>query len=139
MEDIELDINKELAINIIMDNIAELTKKYSIAKDKNKSTISLLTTNGVVNVKFRKEYFAMFDKQISERGDDGVKHVIQKSWFNRGNMIVVQGIRSGDNFIVKKYQSTGGHQLYRIEEIFEDGSLVLTDSRPTGISEDEID
>ena len=37
MEDIELDINKELAINIIMDNIAELTKKYSIAKDKNKS------------------------------------------------------------------------------------------------------
>ena len=81
----------------------------------------------------------MFDKQISERGDDGVKHVIQKSWFNRGNMIVVQGIRSGDNFIVKKYQSTGGHQLYRIEEIFEDGSLVLTDSRPTGISEDEID
>ena len=110
-----------------------------IAKDKNKSTISLLTTNGVVNVKFRKEYFAMFDKQISERGDDGVKHVIQKSWFNRGNMIVVQGIRSGDDFIVKKYQSTGGHQLYRIEEIFKDGSLVLTDSRPTGISEDEID
>lgn len=38
MEDIELEINKELAINIIMDNIAELTKEYSITKDKDKST-----------------------------------------------------------------------------------------------------
>lgn len=38
MEDIELDINKELAINIIMDNIAELTKEYSITRDKDKST-----------------------------------------------------------------------------------------------------
>lgn len=110
-----------------------------IAKNKPKSTVSLLTTSGVVNVKMSKEFFSMFDKQISERGEDGVKHVIQKSWFNRGNMIVVQGIRSGDDFIAKKYQSTGGHQLYRIEKIFEDGSLVLADSRPTGISEDEID
>ena len=110
-----------------------------IAKNKQKSTVSLLTTSGVVNVKFRKEYFSLFNKQISERGEDGVKHVIQKSWFNRGNMIVVQGIRSGDDFIAKKYQSTGGHQLYRIEKIFEDGSLVLADSRPIGISEDEID
>ena len=54
-------------------------------------------------------------------------------------MIVVQGIRSGDDFIAKKYQSTGGHQLYRIEEIQEDGSLVLLDSRPNGNVEDEID
>ena len=110
-----------------------------IAKNKAKSTVTLLTTDGVVNVKFRKEYFSLFDKQISVRGADGVKHVVQKSWFNRGNMIVVQGIRSGDDFISKKYQSTGGHQLYRIEEILKDGSLVLADSRPAGISEDEID
>lgn len=105
-----------------------------IAKNKIKSTVTLLTTTGVVNVKFRKEYFTLFDKQISERGLDGVKHVIQKSWFNRGNMIVVQGIRSGDDFIAKKYQSSGGHQLYRIEKIQEDGTLILSDSRPNGDS-----
>ncbi|MEE0994292.1 MAG: hypothetical protein UH541_05195, partial [Prevotella sp.] len=110
-----------------------------IAKNKTKSTVTLLTNTGVVNVKFRKEYFTLFDKQISEKGADGIKHVVQKSWFNRGNMIVVQGIRSGDDFIAKKYQSTGGHQLYRIEEIQEDGSLVLLDSRPNGNMEDEID
>ena len=122
-------------------NIFKLNKICGtcIAKDKTKGTVTLLTTSGVVNVKFRKEYFSLFDKQISEKGADGVKHVVQKSWFNRGNMIVVQGIRSGDDFIAKKYQSTGGHQLYRIEEIDEDGSLVLSDSRPSGISEDKID
>ena len=60
-----------------------------IAKNKTKSIVTLLTTTGVVNVKFRKEYFSLFDKQISERGADGAKHVAEKSWFNRGSMIVV--------------------------------------------------
>ena len=108
-----------------------------IAKNKTKSTVTILTTSGVVNVKFRKEYFAMFDKQISERGADGVKHVVEKSWFNRGNMIVVTGIRSGDDFISKKYASTGGHQLYKIDEVLPNGDLVLKDSRyQGGIEED---
>ena len=103
-----------------------------IAKNKTKSTVTLLTTDGVVNVKFRKEYFSLFDKQISERGEDGVKHVVEKSWFNRGNMIVVTGIRSGDDFISKKYASTGGHQLYKIEDILPNGELVLKDCRYNG-------
>ena len=46
-----------------------------IAKDKNKGTATLLTPTGVVNVKMRKEYFSLFDKQISELGADGHKHV----------------------------------------------------------------
>ena len=36
-----------------------------IAKNKNKESVSLLTPFGVVNVKFRKEHFALFNKQIS--------------------------------------------------------------------------
>ena len=109
-----------------------------IAKDKIKSTVTLLTTTGVVNVKFRKEYFSLFDKQISVRGEDGVKHVVEKSWFNRGNMIVVNGMRSGDDFISKKYASTSGHQLYRIEKINEDGTLVLKDHRFQGGIEEDV-
>lgn len=109
-----------------------------IAKNKTKSTVTLLTTNGVVTVKFRKEYFSLFDKQISEKGEDGIKHVKEKSWFNRGNMIVVTGMRSGDNFISKKYASTGGHQLYRIEAINSDGTLVLKDSRYQGGIEEDV-
>ena len=103
-----------------------------IAKNKTKSTVTILTTSGVVNVKFRKEYFSLFDKQISEKGADGVKHVVEKSWFNRGNMIVVTGMRSGDDFIAKKYASTGGHQLYKIDRLNDDGTLTLKDSRYQG-------
>jgi DNA polymerase-3 subunit alpha len=107
-----------------------------IAKNKAKSSVSLLTTTGVVNVKFRKEYFSLFDKQISEKDETGVKRVKEKSWFNRGSMIVVQGIRSGDDFVAKKYASTSGHQLYKIESIDEDGILTLKDQRYQGVGED---
>ena len=103
-----------------------------IAKNKTKSTVTILTTTGVVNVKFRKEYFTMFDKQISERQADGTKKIMEKSWFNRGNMIVVTGIRSGDDFVSKKYASTGGHQLYKIDDILPNGELILKDSRYQG-------
>ena len=107
-----------------------------IAKNKVKGTVTLLTTDGVVEVKFRKEYFSLFDKQISERDSDGTKHVVEKSWFNRGSMIIVQGYRSGDNFIPKKYATTGGHQLYKIEEVKSNGDLILRDSRYQGTTED---
>ena len=52
-------------------------------------------------------------------------------------MIVVTGMRSGDDFISKKYASTGGHQLYKITEIHKDGTLTLMDHRRMGESEEE--
>ena len=110
-----------------------------IAKDKIRSTVTLLTTKGVVDVKFRKEYFALFDKQISAMGADGIKHVIEKSWFNRGNMIVVQGVRMEDTFVPKKYSDTGmPHQLYRISEISADGTEIkLQSTRAQGEYDEE--
>lgn len=108
-----------------------------IAKNKTKGTVSLLTPEGVVEVKFRNEYFSLFDKQISVRGADGVKHVVEKSWFNRGSMIMVTGIRRGDDFIPKKYASTVGHQLYKIENITSNGSLTLRIERASGEAEEE--
>ena len=123
-------------------NIFKLTKICGtcIAKNKDKGLVTLLTPTGVVTVKFRKEYFAMFDKQISERGADGKKHVIEKSWFNRGSMIVVQGMRSGDAFVSKKYASSGGHQLYKINEVIPNGDIVLQVERyQGGIAEDGED
>ena len=106
-----------------------------IAKDKAKSTIYLLTTGGVVTVKFRKEYFSLFDKQLSQKQDDGTKKVMEKSWFNRGNMLVIKGIRRGDDFIVKKYNNTQGHQLYKINSIDEYGNIEITHER---FNEEEI-
>ena len=115
-------------------NLFKLTKICGtcIAKDKNKSTVTLLTPEGVVTVKFNKSYFSMFDKQISEKNPDGTKTIKEKSWFNRGNMIMVQGFRSGDNFVPKKYASSGGHQLYRIDSIDKQGNLMLRNERYQG-------
>lgn len=108
-----------------------------IAKNKTKSTVTILTTTGVVEVKFRKEYFTLFDKQISVKQPDGTKKIVEKSWFNRGNMIVVMGIRSGDNFVAKKYASSGGHQLYKINEIIDGTDILLTHERYQGGMEEE--
>ena len=108
-----------------------------IAKDKNKSTVSILTTSGVVEIKMHKEYFSIFDKQISEKQPDGTKKVIEKSWFNRGNMILVQGIRQGDQFFPKKYASSGGHQLYKIIGIEDNGDLILQTERAKGEADEE--
>lgn len=110
-----------------------------IAKNKPKGIVYLLTTTGVVPVKLRKEHFAIFDKQISERQSDGTKKVIEKSWFNRGNMILVQGIRRGDEFVSKKYASSISHQLYHIDNIDEDGDLILRHTRLQGDTEDDYD
>ena len=109
-----------------------------IAKNKTKSTVTLLTTDGVVDVKFRKEYFALFDKRISARGDDGNKHIIEKSWFDRGSMIIVQGIRMDDMFMAKKYASSGGHQLYKIDKVIED-EIVIRSTRAQGDEEEDSD
>ena len=119
-------------------NIFKLSKIAGtcIAKDKMRSTVSLLTVNGVVDVKFRKEYFSLFDKQISERMPDGTKHVVEKSWFNRGQMIIVQGFRSEDNFIPRKYGSQG-HQLYRITNIDKDNNLMIQTERYNGGFDEE--
>ena len=47
-------------------------------------------------------------------------------------MIVVMGVRQGDNFIAKKYASSPGHQLYKIDEIFDDGTITLRNNRYQG-------
>lgn len=103
-----------------------------IAKNKDKGTVFLLTTDGVVPVKFRKEYFALFDKQTFQRNADGTRKVLERSWFNRGQKILVQGIRRGNEFIAKKYASSNSHQLYKIDDYGKDGTLVLRSERYVG-------
>lgn len=108
-----------------------------IAKDKPKSVVYLLTRNGtVVPVKFRKEYFTMFDRQISQPNGDGTKKVIEKSWFQRGSMIIVNGMRQEDSFVAKKYASQGGHTLYRVSSIDDFGNIIITSERAKGIEEE---
>lgn len=95
-------------------------------KNKDKKTVTLLTTSGVVTVRIYGQVYANYDKQISERGADGKKHVIEKSVFSRGNKIVVTGIRRGEmDFIAKKYSRTPYHLVDLITEIKDNGDITL--------------
>jgi DNA polymerase-3 subunit alpha len=93
-------------------------------RDKAKKTVTLLTTSGVVTVKIFGGVFAQYDKQISERGADGKKHVIEKSMFSRGNKIIVCGVRDGDSFRAKKYSRTPFHLVEQIVEVDSTGYMV---------------
>lgn len=104
-------------------------------KDSNKKTVTLLTTSGVVTVKIYGGIFSNYDKQISERGADGKKHVVEKSWFQRGNKIIISGIRQEDTFLAKKYKSTPWHLVELITDINSDGTLVIKSER-TVLEED---
>ena len=98
-------------------------------KDKNKRTVSLLTTMGVVTVKIFGDAFTNYDKQISQKQADGKKKVLEKSWFSRGNKIIVTGIRREDMFIAKKYKSTPYHLVELIVDIDENGNILTQEER----------
>lgn len=99
-----------------------------IGKNDTRSSISLLTLDGVVNVKFTKEYFAMYNRQLSEVQPDGSKKVVEKSWFTRGTKIMVTGFRRDDIFQTKTYKHTKTHQLYQIMAIH-NGDIELEHER----------
>ena len=92
-------------------------------RDKNKKIVSLLTQTGVVTVKIYGDVFTHYDRQISEKGADGKKHVIEKSTFKRGNKIIVTGIRQEDGFLAKKYSRTPFHLVELITKINDDGTI----------------
>lgn len=98
-------------------------------RDKNKKTVTLLTKSGVVTVKVFGQVFSNYDKQISVKGADGKKHVIEKSFFSRGNKIVVSGIRREDSFIAKKYSKTPWHLVELITDITPYGDIVTRGTR----------
>ena len=98
-------------------------------KDKNKKIVTLLTNEGVVTVKIYGGVFSNYDKQISVRGPDGKKHVIEKSWFSSGNKIIVTGIRQENAFIAKKYSKTPYSLVELITDIKDDGSITVKEER----------
>lgn len=105
-------------------------------KNKNKHLVTLLTPTGVVNVKFYKGQFVFYDKQLSEIEEDGTKKTIEKSWFSRGNKLLVTGIRRGEQFVPKKYKDSAyKHSIQLITEINNNGKLTMQSER-TGYEED---
>lgn len=71
-----------------------------LGKDAYKHMVTLLTTTGVVMLKFTGELFANYNKIISEMTAEG-KKTLEKSWFNKGTLLIVNGYKSGEVFRVR--------------------------------------
>jgi DNA polymerase-3 subunit alpha len=101
-----------------------------IHKDKLKNIVVLSTPSGVVQLKIYKPQFVKYDKQISMRLDNGKKKVMEKSWFTRGNKLMIHGIRRDTNFVPKIYKN-GIYEspINLITEIEEDGYINFISER----------
>ena len=108
-----------------------------IGKNNTKATVNLLTVDsGVVTIKFNLDFFAKYNRRISEN-IDGVNKQMESGWFNRGSLIVVNGFKRGGMFRGKTYKKTPSHQLYKITNISDTGAIEMTHLR-YGEEEDEI-
>lgn len=98
-----------------------------IGRTDNHHLISLLTPeNNVVSVKFDGGHYAFLKKQESEI-IDGKKNVLEKSWLDRGTLLMICGYRRGDSeFVVKKYKNTVfTEKVRKILKVNDDGTLVI--------------
>lgn len=88
--------------------------------DSHKLVTILTPDNGVVNVKIPSDgAFAHYKAQLSTINPDGTKTVIEKSWLERGSLLICCGYRRGtDEFVTKKYKaSIFPSQLMKITNI----------------------
>lgn len=104
-----------------------------IDKDKNKSSVILLTPDGVVTVKVWKNQYAIWDRQIARKNPDGTKTVVEKSFFQRGNKLIITGIRRDDNFIPKKYKNTEWPLFEKIIEMSDNGFITKNQTERTEV------
>lgn len=111
-----------------------------IDKDNNHNTVTLLTPDGVVVVRFYKGQYGFYSKEIATKDPvTNKKEVLEKSWFKRGNMLLVTGIRRGEYFIPKKYKdSIYNHTVQIITSCDDKGYLELISKRIDEENEDAV-
>ena len=83
----------------------------------------------VVQVKMTKDYYARYNKRISEIQIDGSKKVVEPGFLQRGTLVVLNGYRRGASFVLKKYKRTNSHQFYKITQVNPNGTIEMTNRR----------
>ena len=91
-----------------------------LGKDAYKHMVTILTVDGVIDLKFSNEQFAKYNRIIS-KVVDGSKKVLEKSWFIKGTLVYVRGFKMGETFRVK--------QISKIISIKDNGKAVMTKYR----------
>lgn len=114
---LETKMWKKREINILkLDAIAGVV----VDKDKNKSTITLNTQYGVVDIKMNKGQFSYYDRSVDD----------DKSWLTRGNKLLVVGFRSEETFYPKIYKdSPYSHTISKIDTNREGGLILRTERK----------
>ncbi|MFJ7982351.1 PHP domain-containing protein [Lysinibacillus xylanilyticus] len=100
-------------------------------RNKTRHTITVLTPFGVVTCKTYSGAFSHYDKQIS-RKKGSTKEVVEKSWFTRGNLVLLNGFRREEQFVLKTYKVKGEevqHTVNLIRGVENNGDLALQDER----------
>lgn len=102
-----------------------------LARNDNNHIVTILDYHdNVVNVKFDGGLYAYMKQQMSIVNPDGTKTVTDKSWFTRGQGLILTGYRYGDDFRIKNYsRSVFPYKVIRVDGINDDGSLELTTER----------
>ena len=82
-----------------------------VGADNSKHILTISTPYGIVDVKFYKEEYIHYNKNISEMVSDDKgktkKETIEKSWFTRGNKLLISGVRRENMFIPKRNWDKG--------------------------------
>ena len=110
-----------------------------IARTDSHHLITILTPdNEVVNVKMSDGAYAHYKAQLSKIEPDGSKTVVEKSWLNRGSLLICCGYRRGeDDFVCKTYKnSIFNHQLMKIVNV-DNGKLDIQSERWNEENSDE--
>ena len=104
-----------------------------IGNNNVRHTVSLLTPNGVLDVKFYRTTFVNFNSRISVVDPKTKqKTVLDESWFKRGSKIIVYGVRKENMFHVRSTKTPIYTQgVGKIENISSDGSLTIRYKRNT--------
>ena len=91
-----------------------------LGKDAYKHMVTILTVDGVIDLKFSNEQFAKYNRIISDV-INGSKKVLEKSWFVKGTLVYVKGFKMGETFRVR--------QISKIISIKDNGKAVMTKYR----------
>ena len=101
-----------------------------LGRNKTRHVVTLLTESGVVNVKMESGKFSFYDKQISVPNEQGGKTIVERSWFTRGNILLVHGIRREDVFRAKVYRGTSfSHSINLVKRVYDDGFMLVEEER----------
>lgn len=134
------NMNDSLYNTVDFNSLSELPgdkpKTYTIAgtiieTNNTRHTVSLLTKYGVVDVKLYNDIYLRYNQNISTI--DPVtkkKTVIERSWLQRGNKIIVYGFRRENMFCARVDRSSGFARVVGlIERVKGDGSLAIKYAR----------